>query len=250
MLPRRKARILALCMLYAMDMQKTNDTSEGERIEDFFVRPFRDREKIFEYALFLTRGVVRNLDAIDGLINHHTYHWDRERIAMVDMEIMRIAVYEFAIDDRERRAAFHERMEKIPPVVAINEAIEIAKIYCSGDSGHFVNGILDAVNAELKGQERESQPDPRKLKKDDPDGQPAKEEKKRSKQSAKYLEKFAQEEEDRLARKEAQRAEEEAKRAAEWKEKKEQREKEWEEGREQREKEREEQKELDRLFHD
>ena len=249
MLPRRKARILALCMLYAMDMQKTNDISEGERIEEFFTLPFRDREKIFEYALFLTRGVVRNLGAIDDLINHHAYHWDRDRIAAVDMEIMRIAVYEFAIEDRERRAAFHERMEKTPPVVAINEAIEIAKIYCSADSGHFVNGILDAVNAELKGQERESQPDQRKLKKD-PGPQPPKEEKKRPKSQPKYLEKFAAEEEDRLAKKEAQRAEEEAKRAAERKEKQEQREKEWEEGREQREKEREEQKELDRIFHD
>ncbi|MBR5624827.1 transcription antitermination factor NusB [bacterium] len=249
MLPRRKARILALCMLYAMDMQKTNDISEGERIEEFYVRPFRDRKKIFEYALFLTSGVVRNLNAIDDLINHHTYHWDRERIAMVDMEIMRIAVYEFAIDDEGRRAAFHEKMEKIPPVVAINEAIEIAKIYCSGDSGHFVNGILDAVNAELKGQERESQPDPKKLKKDQ-EGQEAREGKKRTKTNAKYLEKFAAEEEDRLAKKEALRAEEEAKKAAERKEKKEQREKEWEEGRAQREKEREEQKELDRIFHD
>ncbi len=249
MLPRRKSRVLALCMLYAMDMQKTNDVAEGKRICEFFVRPFRDRGKIFDYAEFIAGGVVRNLSEIDEIINRHTHHWDRERIAMVDMEIMRVAVYEFAVDDeKRRRSASREKMEKIPAIVAINEAIEIAKIYGTKDSGHFINGILDAVNAEVNGLERtESQPDPQKLKKD-PEASADGQGKKPGKKNRRYLKKFAAEEMERFAKKEAQRAEEEAKREAEWKEKKEKQKKEWEESKEQREKERDEQKELDKLF--
>ena len=248
MLPRRKARILALCMLYAMDMQKTNDITEGERIEDFFLRPFRDREKIFDYAVFLTRGVIKNLDEIDALINRHTHHWDRERIAAVDMQLMRIAVYEFSVMDELRDSEGSARRVKTPPSVAINEAIEIAKIYGDKDSGHFINGILDAVNAEDKGLDRgKSQPEPKKPK-NSSEAAPAQGEKKTRKKGRRYLKKFAAEEMERFAKKEALRAEEEAKREAERKEKKEQREKEWEEGRAEREKEREEQKELDKIF--
>jgi N utilization substance protein B len=83
-------------------------------------------------------GTKRRQGEIDGLIVQYTEHWDLERMAVVDRNILRLAVYEL-LDH-----------EKVPPKVAINEAIEIAKKFGTRESGRFINGILDRVHKELR----------------------------------------------------------------------------------------------------
>ena len=143
MLPRRKSRILALCMLYALDLQRSDELSVARRVEDLFSRPFPD--VVTNYAVHLVKGVLTNAEKIDDYIFRHTRNWASERLAMVDRQIMRVAVFEFALEKNP-----------VPAVASINEAVEIAKIFGTEESGHFINGILDAVNAEVNHLERKS----------------------------------------------------------------------------------------------
>jgi N utilization substance protein B len=85
----------------------------------------------------LIRGALQHRDVIDDHIKKHVKNWDFNRIAPVDRNILRLAIYEML------------HREDIPPVVSINEAVDIAKKFSTEDSGKFVNGILDKVKAEL-----------------------------------------------------------------------------------------------------
>ena len=85
----------------------------------------------------LIRGVLQHRDAIDENIKRHVQNWDFNRIAAVDRNILRLAIYEML------------HREDIPPVVSINEAVDIAKKFSTQDSGKFVNGILDKIRGEL-----------------------------------------------------------------------------------------------------
>ena len=197
MLPRRKSRILALCMLYAMDMQRTDDQSVASRVESIFSRPFP--QSVTDYAFFLTRVVVKNIEKIDDLIFRHTHNWDKERIAMVDRQIMRIAICEFSLK------------KSAPAVVAINEAVAIAKLFGTEESGRFVNGILDAVNVEVNDLVRE---EPAREETEEPQPEAPKQEKPKITRSA-YLAKYAKEAAILEKEKEARRAAIEAEREAE-----------------------------------
>ncbi|HEY8965480.1 MAG TPA: transcription antitermination factor NusB [Candidatus Methylacidiphilales bacterium] len=90
-----------------------------------------------EFAETIIRGVYANLPKVDEKIKAYAENWDFERIAAVDLAILRVAGYEMLCRD------------DIPPVVSINEAIEIAKRFSSEESGRFVNGILDRVRKDL-----------------------------------------------------------------------------------------------------
>ncbi len=85
----------------------------------------------------LIKGVLEHRDAIDEHIKKHCRNWDFNRIAAVDRNIMRLAIFEMLHRD------------DIPPVVSINEAVDIAKKFSTEDSGKFVNGILDKVRGEI-----------------------------------------------------------------------------------------------------
>jgi N utilization substance protein B len=90
-----------------------------------------------QFAEPLIRGVIEHRDEIDALIKKYLRNWDFNRLAVVDRNVMRLAVYEML------------HREDIPPVVSINEAVDIAKKYSTADSGKFVNGVLDRIRAEL-----------------------------------------------------------------------------------------------------
>jgi N utilization substance protein B len=90
-----------------------------------------------QFAEPLIRGVIEHRDEIDALIKKYLQNWDFNRLAVVDRNVMRLAVYEML------------HREDIPPVVSINEAVDIAKKYSTADSGKFVNGVLDRIRAEL-----------------------------------------------------------------------------------------------------
>ncbi len=85
----------------------------------------------------LIRGTIEHRDEVDVLIKKYAQNWEFHRIAAVDRNIMRLAIYEML------------HREDIPPVVSINEAVDIAKRFSTQDSGKFVNGILDKVKGGL-----------------------------------------------------------------------------------------------------
>src|SRR5204862_3852336 len=85
----------------------------------------------------LIRGTVLHRNEVDEKIKKYTEHWELPRIAAVDRNILRLAMFEMLYRD------------DIPPVVSINEAVDIAKKFSTNDSGKFVNGILDKVKSEL-----------------------------------------------------------------------------------------------------
>jgi transcription antitermination protein NusB len=89
------------------------------------------------FAEPLIRGTLEHREALDEKIQHFAKNWELGRMAVVDRNILRLAVYEMLY------------REDIPPVVSINEAVDIAKRFSTDESGRFVNGILDKVKGEL-----------------------------------------------------------------------------------------------------
>lgn len=99
--------------------------------------PAPDPGVVRAFANDLIRGAWQHRTTIDALITKHAKNWDLSRMAVVDRNILRIAIYEMLY------------REDIPPVVSINEAVDIAKKYSTEDSGAFVNGILDKIRTEI-----------------------------------------------------------------------------------------------------
>ena len=97
--------------------------------------PDRERDA---WAIELVRGTARELSRIDPLITTHATNWRIERMAVVDRNVLRMAVYELLHD------------APTPPAVVIDEAIEVAKKFGSEDSGSFINGILDDVRRRVE----------------------------------------------------------------------------------------------------
>ena len=128
---RRQSRELALQLLFQREFSP-NLSSRASL--DLFQRSFESPPEVHAYALVLLDGVEKHLKDIDTLIQTHSAHWTLKRMALVDLSIMRLAVFEmkFAAD-------------LVPPAVAINEAVDISKKFGSRDSAAFVNGILDQV---------------------------------------------------------------------------------------------------------
>jgi transcription antitermination protein NusB len=99
--------------------------------------PSADEAAVRLFAEPLIRGTIEHRDETDAVIKKHAKNWELHRIAAVDRNILRLAIYEMLHRD------------DIPPVVSINEAVDIAKKFSTQDSGKFVNGILDKVKGEL-----------------------------------------------------------------------------------------------------
>jgi N utilization substance protein B len=99
--------------------------------------PTAEEAALRVFADPLIRGTIEHKEECDENIKKHAKNWDLHRIATVDRNIMRLAIYEML------------HREDIPPIVSINEAVDIAKKFSTHDSGKFVNGILDKVKGEL-----------------------------------------------------------------------------------------------------
>ncbi len=105
--------------------------------------PTSEEAAVQGFADPLIRGALEYRGEADELIKKHARNWELHRIAAVDRNILRLAIYEML------------HREDIPPVVSINEAVDIAKKFSTQDSGKFVNGILDKVKSELLRPARE-----------------------------------------------------------------------------------------------
>ena len=126
---RRKGRELALQALYQVEI--TGDESPASL--DFFLSHFEGGSGAREFARRLASGVVTHRKEIDRLIGQCAEHWRIQRMAKVDLNILRMATYELLF------------CPDIPANVSMDEAIEIGKRYGSVDSATFINGVLDQV---------------------------------------------------------------------------------------------------------
>ena len=131
---RRQAREAAVQILYVRDLNPHETLDDSLRT--FWENQGYDAETQ-TFAEDLARGTIEKREAIDEQIQKVTENWDLDRIAAVDRNILRLAIFEMMY------------RTDVPPVVSINEAIEIAKKFSTRESGKFVNGILDRIRKEL-----------------------------------------------------------------------------------------------------
>ena len=136
---RRKARECALQMLFAADVA---EMSSDDVVRSYWAElgePELD-DSAREFATRLATGTLANLELLDERIRSRAEHWRIPRMAVVDRNILRLAVYEFLY-------------EPTPRTVAINEALEIARRFSTYEATQFINGILDAVKRDLDEQQ-------------------------------------------------------------------------------------------------
>ncbi len=131
---RRKAREDTLRILFRLEFEK----KQIKKTLDQYWKSKKASEEIKEYSTWLVNGVISDQAKIDNIIQQVSEHWRISRMALVDRNILRMAVFELIYE------------EKIAPAIVINEAIEIAKKYSGEEAATFVNGILDAVRKDLK----------------------------------------------------------------------------------------------------
>jgi N utilization substance protein B len=126
---RRKARELALQMLYQHDLSGNTPDTIVSTFEDLQ----KSKANTREFATKIFKGTVDNLQEIDDMIQQQAENWRLSRMAVVDRNIIRMSIYEF----------LHEN--DTPKLVIIDEAIEIAKKFGTSKSSQFINGILDGI---------------------------------------------------------------------------------------------------------
>ncbi|HVU38353.1 MAG TPA: transcription antitermination factor NusB [Opitutales bacterium] len=131
---RRDCRAAAMQFLYMWDVNP--GVEQGIGLQDFFSTQEHPRD-YYAFAEELINGTLSHQAEIDELIKKHAHNWAFNRIARVDLAILRLGIYEL----------LHRR--DIPPVVTINEAIELGKSYSNPDSRRFLNGMLDRVKDSL-----------------------------------------------------------------------------------------------------
>ena len=158
MATRRQAREWALQMLFQVDQNpaenldrafeefwKQQVIAHGEDNEDRANRPAVAFDcdqlappKIRAFTERVVRGVIKNQEAIDKRLTEYVKNWPLHRMGGVERNVMRLAFYELFFE------------EETPPVVCINEAVDLAKYFSNADAGRFVNGVLDRAAKEAK----------------------------------------------------------------------------------------------------
>ena len=130
---RRRSRESALQVLYQLDIKKQDATRAIAQWKESF-SPNEERDEFVERIVL---GVLKHCMEIDRLIEQCSENWRLDRMSVIDRNILRMAAFELLY------------CEEIPPKVTLNEAIDLGKRYGSGDSGSFINGILDRIQNEF-----------------------------------------------------------------------------------------------------
>jgi N utilization substance protein B len=126
---RRKARIIALQVLYEVECAAHSaEVVLEQRLEELPLPA-----ELSEFARRLVAGVLAQREALDQLIHLHAPEWPIDQMAIIDHTILRLAIWEFAV------------AQTAPIKVAINEAVELAKLYGSDSAPRFINGVLGAL---------------------------------------------------------------------------------------------------------
>lgn len=133
---RRIARESTLQILFQLDFSD----SQPEKIIEEYWGYRKASEEVRQYSDWLLKGVMSHREEIDRVIQSVSKHWRISRMAVVDRNILRMAVFELLFE------------QNVAPAIVINEAIEIAKKYSNEEAATFVNGVLDAVRKKLESE--------------------------------------------------------------------------------------------------
>lgn len=147
---RRKSRELAFKVIYSLEYTAADEILGTVKwlelypeklieLEEEYEKKHDDR--ITEFADYLIKNTIMNLDEIDEKIERHCNNWSLDRIAVMDKSLLRISVMELL-------------KTETPHPIIMDEAIEIAKRYCSESSGKFINGILNSISEEIKKEDQ------------------------------------------------------------------------------------------------
>jgi transcription antitermination protein NusB len=131
---RRASRAAALQFLYAWSINKPANLADDLHV---FFSGLEEPRDHYAFAEELIHGVIARQDEIDGHIRGLAHNWEFDRIARIDLAILRLAIFEMLY------------RKDIPPVVSINEAIDLSKNFSTADSKRFINGILDRMKDKL-----------------------------------------------------------------------------------------------------
>jgi N utilization substance protein B len=131
---RRSGRVAALQYLYAWSLNAPADLAEDLQV--FFAGLEKPRDQ-YAFGEELIQGTIAHVGEIDARIRALTQNWEFDRIAKIDLAVLRLAIFEMLY-----------RMD-IPPVVSINEAIDLSKQFSNADAKRFINGILDKLKGDL-----------------------------------------------------------------------------------------------------
>tara|TARA_A100001388_G_C28443423_1_gene345253 strand:+ start:62 stop:523 length:462 start_codon:yes stop_codon:yes gene_type:complete len=131
---RRQNRCAAFRFLFQWEMNQSenlrDDLSE-------FISKLGQKEEFFSYAVELIDGVIEKKEILDSIVRDLVTNWDFSRVAKADLAILRLSLYEIIY-----------RLD-VPPVVAIDEALELGKEFSSENSGKFLNGVLDKARKQF-----------------------------------------------------------------------------------------------------
>jgi len=128
---RKKSREKAMELLFSITLSKDSVEEAMEVFVDNYEGNIKELD--LDYIKALLEGVEANKNEIDSIIERNLQNWKLDRISKINLTILRVGVYEIVFD------------ENIPKKVALNEAIELGKIYSDEKSGSFINGVLDKV---------------------------------------------------------------------------------------------------------
>lgn len=133
---RHLSRTIALQSLFEWDFNGQKDALKG--IVTNHVKEFGGAGDDSVFIFELANGVAENLSSIDEIITKHAPEWPMEQIPPVDRNVLRLGIFELKI------------LKQVPPKVAINEAVELAKTFGGESSGKFVNGVLGTLYKEIE----------------------------------------------------------------------------------------------------
>lgn len=139
---RHLSRSIAMQSLYEWDFMSKEDKSLDEILEKN-INEFGPGLENTDFIKELAKGVKKNIDKIDKIIEKAAPEWPIKQINIVDRNVLRLGLYELLYSNKE----------EVPPKVAINEAIELAKMFGGESSGKFINGVLGTVYKEIEDKE-------------------------------------------------------------------------------------------------
>lgn len=135
---RHLSRSIVLQILYEWDFRKAKQA----QLDEIISRNIKEFGPGLEDTAFikdLIKGIIQSLDKIDKIIEKCAPEWPLDQITIVDRNVLRVGIYELLYSDRR----------EVPPKVAINEAIELAKTFGGESSGKFINGVLGTIYREI-----------------------------------------------------------------------------------------------------
>lgn len=153
---RHLLRSIAMQSLYEWDF-RGKDEKKVEEIIKRNVKEFGPGIEDGSFVFYLVQGVLKNRDKIDKLIEKCAPEWPLDQVTVTDRNILRLGIFELVFGN----------YEEVPPKVAINEAIELAKTYGGESSGRFVNGVLGTIYREMGEPMKEDKSEKEEVAKDD-----------------------------------------------------------------------------------